>query len=137
MNRRGLLLGGLSAAFAPVLAPPSLLAQGADPGVAVIFIGASWCAFCKSAAPVLAAIVQPAGIPVLVASHDGRPIPPFPDVTDARTHPIASQITEFPTTLIYSQAAGDITARIAGYRNARHYAQLVRAAILAAAGRTG
>lgn len=132
MNRRQFLLAGCTAAAAP-----SLLAAQENPGVGVIFIGASWCSFCKSAAPVLAAMVQPAGIPVLVASHDARPIPPFLEATDARTHPIASQIEEFPTTLIYSQAAGTVTGRITGYRNARHYAQSVRAAILAAAGRTG
>ncbi|KIC21345.1 conjugal transfer protein TraF [Leisingera sp. ANG-Vp] len=132
MNRRSFLLSSLCATGAPALA-----AAQETPGVGVIFIGASWCTFCKSAAPVLAAMTQPAGIPVLVASHDARPIPPFAEVTDARTHPVAAQITEFPTTLIYSRAAGNITGQITGFRNARHYAQSVRAAVLAAARRTG
>ncbi|QEP30424.1 conjugal transfer protein TraF [Pukyongiella litopenaei] len=102
---------------------------GSEPGVGVIFVGASWCAFCKSAAPVLAAVTQPAGIAVLVASKDGRPIPPFADVVDAGSHPLAQQITELPTTLIYSQARGGVTGTIRGYRNARHYAQLVAAGL--------
>ena len=127
MNRRQFLSLSLSLASSP-----SLLLATENAGAGVIFIGASWCAFCKRAAPVLAAMTQPVGIPVLVASHDARPIPPFGEVTDARSHPIASQISEFPTTLIYSQAAGEITGQITGYRNARHYAQSVRAAVLAA-----
>lgn len=130
MNRRAFLFASLAAPVAPRFAT----AQG-TPGVGIIFIGASWCAFCKSAAPVLAAMTQPAGIPVLVASHDARPIPPFSEVVDARTHPVASQIVELPTTLIYSQTAGTVTGQVSGYRNAAHYAQSVRAAVLATQGR--
>lgn len=130
MNRRIFLLSSFSLVTMPAL----VTAQG---NVGVIFVGASWCAFCKSAAPVLAAMTQPAGIPVLVASHDARPIPPFAEMVDARTHPIASQIKALPTTMIYSQEAGTVTGQISGYRNARHYAQSVKAAILAAAGGQG
>ncbi|MFP3384994.1 TlpA family protein disulfide reductase [Tritonibacter sp. SIMBA_163] len=130
MNRRIFLLSSFSLVTMPAL----VVAQG---NVGVIFVGASWCAFCKSAAPVLAAMTQPAGIPVLVASHDARPIPPFAEMVDARTHPIASQIKALPTTMIYSQEAGTVTGQISGYRNARHYAQSVKAAILAAAGGQG
>lgn len=129
MNRRSFLLTALA-----VCAAPDLSRAQANHGVGVIFVGASWCAFCKSAAPVLAAMTQPAAIPVLVASHDARPIPPFAEMVDATSHPIASEIKVLPTTLIYSQSAGTVTGQISGYRNARHYAQSVRAAILAASG---
>lgn len=129
MKRRTFLTGSLSLLSAPVSArTPDF------PGIGVIFVGASWCAYCKSAAPVLAAILQPVHIPVLVASHDARPIPPFMEVQDARAHPIAGRISEFPTTLIYAHPVGAITAEITGYRNARHYALSVRQAILAASG---
>ena len=130
MNRRQFLTTGTAS-----LVFPSMSQAQEISGVGVIFIGASWCSFCKRAAPVLAAMVQPAGIPVLVASHDARPIPPFAEVTDARQHPVASAITTFPTTLFYSQAEGAVTSQITGYRKARHYAQSVQAAVLAAARR--
>lgn len=127
--KRRLFLAGLALSG---FAIPAAAQEGQ--GVGIILVGASWCAFCKSAAPVLAAMVEPVGIPVLVASQDARPIPPFPTVTDASKHPIASKIRTLPTTLVYSQAKGEITAEIVGYRNARHYAQRVQAAVLAARG---
>ena len=101
--------------------------------VAVIFVGASWCPHCKQAAPVLAAIMEPAGVPVLVASHDGRPIAPFPFVEDARLHPIAGQILRLPTTLIYNRVADTVVAQIEGYGGARRYAGRVTAAVRQAA----
>ncbi|WP_299775743.1 conjugal transfer protein TraF [uncultured Tateyamaria sp.] len=126
MKRRHFLAGiALSGFGLPVAAEEGQ-------GVGIILVGASWCTFCKSAAPVLAAMVEPVGIPVLVASQDARPIPPFPTATDASKHPIASKILTLPTTLIYSQAKDEVTAEIVGYRNARHYAQRVQAAVLSA-----
>lgn len=124
MNRRSFLISGTSFSLAPVFVYAQQL-----PDVGVIFVGASWCSWCKSAAPVLASVVQPVGIPVLVASQDGRHIPPFSEVTDAREHPIASQVKALPTTLIFSQSLDGITAEITGYRNARHYARSVSSAI--------
>ena len=133
MRRRGFLTGSLSMLATPAISRTSGGA-GVSSGVGVIFIGASWCAYCKSAAPVLAAVTQPAGIPVLVASHDARPIPPFMDVQDARAHPVAAGITTFPTTLIYARRKDTITAEMTGYRSARHYALSLREALLGAAG---
>ena len=128
MKRRTFILS----AGATLILPPFALADapGKSPGVGIIFIGASWCPVCKDAAPVLAAMCEPAGIPVLVVSQDGRPIPPFPSITDGAAHPIASEVQALPTTLIFSQAKGDLTAQIVGYRNARHYAQSIQVAVL-------
>lgn len=123
MNRRRFLTSLIAAGFAS----PSL-AQSEN-GVGIILVGASWCVFCKSAAPVLAATTENTGIPVLVASQDARPIPPFPTVVDAREHPIASTINTLPTTLVYSQGRNEIVGQIVGYRNARHYAQSVAHAV--------
>ena len=136
MNRRDFLATGF-ASLAPFAAHGQVSNDpGNDPstefGVGVILIGASWCSVCKSAAPVLAAMAEPAGIPVLVASHDGRPIAPFPTIVDATTHPIAASITQWPTTLIYSQRKGSVTGQIVGYKNARHYAQSITIAVKAA-----
>lgn len=100
------------------------------PGVGIIFIAAGWCPVCKNAAPVLAAMTEPVNIPVLVVSQDGRPIPPFPGVTDGSAHPIALEVKALPTTLIFSQNLGDLTAQIVGYKNARHYARSIQHAIL-------
>ncbi|WP_171182421.1 hypothetical protein [Ruegeria sp. HKCCD8929] len=69
---------------------------------------------------------------MLVASKDGRPIPPFLEISDASDHPVAARITTLPTTLIWSRATNTVTAEIVGYRNARHYAQSVAAAVRAA-----
>ena len=135
MRRRGFLTGSLSMLATPAISRASE-DHGVGPGVGVIFIGASWCAYCKSAAPVLAAVTRPAGIPVLVASHDARPIPPFTEVHDARVHTVAASITTFPTTLIYARPEDTITAEITGYRSARHYALSLRQALLVAAGQS-
>ena len=123
-----LLVGSVFGPSCGLAAPPGL------EDVAVIFVGASWCPHCKQAAPVLAAVLQPVGIPVLVASHDGRPILPFATVADAREHPIASEIKRLPTTLIYSRAADGIVAQIEGYGGARRYAGLVTSALKQASG---
>ena len=112
---------------------PSVSRAGGLSDVAVIFVGASWCPHCKQAAPVLAAILEPVGVPVLVASHDGRPILPFERMEDARTHPIASGIVRLPTTLVYSRVSDSVVAQIEGYGGARRYAGLVSAAVRKAA----
>ena len=108
-----------------------------DLGVGIIFVGASWCPACKNAAPVLAAIASSTGIPVIVASHDARPIAPFTEFVDARSHSVARQITRFPHTSIYSSVADHIVAEIIGYKNAGHYANQLRLGILKARGGFG
>ncbi len=129
MRRRSFIL----AAIASLSPCPSFAARNPYGSVGVILIGASWCPVCKSAAPVLAALTEPAGIPVLVASHDGRPIAPFPTMVDAANHPLSAGVDALPTTLIYSKERDTIIAQIVGYKNARHYAQSVSVAIKAAA----
>jgi len=114
-------------------APHGARAQDDLRDVAVIFVGASWCPHCKKAAPVLAAVLQPVGVPVLVASHDARPILPFASAQDARSHPIASQIVALPTTLIYSRVADTVVAQIEGYGGAQRYATRVAVAVRQAA----
>lgn len=125
----GTLLSGLAVCASPVFA-----AEDGFDDVAVIFVGASWCPHCKQAAPVLAAVLQPVGVPVLVASHDGRPILPFSQVEDARAHPVASEIVLLPTTLVYSRVTDGVVAQIEGYGGARRYATRVSAAVRQAAG---
>jgi hypothetical protein len=68
-------------------------------------------------------------IPVLVASHDNRPIEPFPNFTDAKTNPLSASITQFPTTLIYSKSDNAVVAQIEGYRKPQDYMMQLISAI--------
>ncbi|WP_233270683.1 conjugal transfer protein TraF [Chachezhania sediminis] len=97
--------------------------------VGFIFVGASWCGICKRAAPVLAAMTEPAGLPVLVVSEDGRPIPPFPTAILPEGHPLAAGVHQYPTTFIYAPWADRVVDEVVGYRNARAYAERVARAV--------
>ena len=124
MNRRGFLTKGLARLIsAPELTPLP---------VGFIFVGASWCPVCKHAAPVLALFAERHQIPVLVASHDGRPIAPFRSVTDARTHPLSQNIATLPTTLVYAQASDQVIAQLVGYRDPTRFARSLARGVEAA-----
>ena len=112
MNRRELL--AVFAAFS-LVAPPAQ-AEGAR-STGVIFVGASWCPVCKQAAPMLNVFAQRHRIPVIVASHDARPIEPFPEFVDGRLHPLAAPVRAFPTTLVYSSLIDGVVGGFEGYRN--------------------
>lgn len=126
MDRRTLILGAAAA-----LAPLPAVADPSAP-VGLILVGASWCPFCKGAAQALHAAAGPAGLPVLVASHDGRPIPPFEEFVDARGHPLAAGVRQWPTLLFVHLPSQRVFATIEGFRNARAYLGQVRATLTAA-----
>lgn len=115
MSRRLFLATGAAG-----LATPSF-AGTQDFGL--IFVGASWCPLCKSAAVVLLNwLHDKPEIALLVASGDDRPIPPFEDTIAASSHPIAGQVRGFPTTLGYSNArGGQLTGQIEGFRSIAGY----------------
>lgn len=93
-----------------------------------ILVGASWCPVCHRAAPVLYGVAQQLQVPVLVASADNRPIRPFPNFVDASEHPVAREITKYPTTLLFASQTGGIVGMIEGYREPKFYmAQLISA----------
>lgn len=118
LNRRSLLLG----IGAGLLSAPSLArAQAETQSVALIMVGASWCPVCKQAAPMLAVFAERYGVPVMVVSHDDKPIAPFETYVPANQHPIAGAIERFPTTLIYSNYVDQLVVSIEGYRNPRWY----------------
>lgn len=117
MIRRQFILGG---SFAAVLPAPSA-ARNATP-IGIIFLGASWCPYCKRAAPILAGISQRARVPVLVASFDDRPIDPFPDYVSAHGHPLASNVRVFPTTVVMQPRSHQLVGRFEGFKSARDYA---------------
>jgi len=121
LNRREVLVGGA----AMLLPLPALAIENAG----VILVGASWCSVCKQAAPILALLSEQGQFPVLVASHDARPIPPFPDVVSSLENPLTSDITTFPVTLVYSAAQNAVAGRVDGFRNPKWYMRAVASMI--------
>ena len=117
------ILTGLSGL---VLAAPAC-ANATSTGI--IFAGASWCPVCKKAAPVLAAISERFGVPVLVASADERPIPPFPNLVPLAGHPLARSVAAYPTTLIYNAKSDTVIGSIEGYKSPTWYLGTVTAFI--------
>lgn len=113
-NRRQILLG------LPALA----LARSAaarTPATGIILAGASWCPACKQAAPILAVFAERHGLPVIVASADERPIPPFPEIVPLNHHPMGESVSVYPTTLIYNAARDAVIGSVEGYRNSTWY----------------
>lgn len=94
-------------------------------GAGIIFVGASWCPVCHKAAPLLKAISDQLNVPVLVASGDAKPIAPFSEFVPAAGHPLAAEVREYPTVLIYSAAEQKIVATVVGYRRPQWFMQQV------------
>ena len=78
----------------------------------------------------LAAFSQAHGVPVLVASADGRLIPPFASMVPASGHPIAQQVQAYPTTLVFSNKANELVSSIVGFRNPTWYLSQVRSGVI-------
>lgn len=121
-NRRQ-VLAGLSSL---VLAHP---ARAEATSTGIIFAGASWCPVCKKAAPVLAALSERFGVPVIVASADERPIAPFPNLVPLVGHPLAEAVGAYPTTFIYNSNHDAVIGSIEGYRNPSWYLGAVTALV--------
>lgn len=121
-NRRQ-VLAGLPAL---VLAAPTK-AQVTASGI--IFAGASWCPVCKKAAPVLAALSERFGVPVIIASADERPIAPFPNLVPLAGHPLAEVVAAYPTTFIYNSKRDAVIGSIEGYREPTWYLGTITAFI--------
>lgn len=126
MNRRQFITSTFGASFS--LAATGALAQTSATGI--ILVGAGWCNVCKQAAPMLEAFSQAHGVPVLVASGDNQPIPPFASVVPAAGHPIAQQVQAYPTTLVFSNKSNQLVASIVGYRNPTWYLSQVRSGVI-------
>lgn len=131
LNRRAFLIGGATSLTLPSLA----YAQDGPDDVALILVGASWCAVCKQAAPMLAVFADRFQLPVLVASADEKPIAPFERFVPAAGHAIAASVNRFPTTMIYSGQADQLVYAVEGYRNATWYLGQLRAGVVQAGGK--
>lgn len=130
MKRRDFLAGF---AAAPLIGIGAAEAQSfRERPIGLILVGVSWCAFCKGAASALQAATGPAELPLLVASQDGLPIAPIPDVIDARGHPLASAVGQVPVLLFIHIPSQQVIARIDGFRNPRAYLNRVRSTLLQA-----
>lgn len=116
IHRRAVLSGASALCFMSVNA-----AFARQPSTGIIFVAASWCPICKRAAPILNVFAQRHGLDVLVASYDARPIAPFPEFVDSRSHPIVRGISRLPTTLVYSATVDAVMGSVEGYRNPQWY----------------
>lgn len=133
---RGMRTAALAAMIGLVLGAPAR--AGADAGedaprpewrIGVILVGASWCSYSQAAAQTLAAAARPVGLPVLVASADGRAIGPYSRVEDARGHPLAAEVTVFPTVFFVDLESQQVVDRIEGFRNPRAFLGRLRAIV--------
>lgn len=115
-NRREVLAAGAGA----VLLPKVAQARG-QLAVGFIFIGASWCPWCKAAAPIVYDLAAEERLPTLVVSKDARPIPPFSEFVEAAGHPVADAIEAIPALLVYAPATDSIIARIDGFQDGGRY----------------
>lgn len=106
-----------------------VLAQATEPGVAVIFVAASWCPYCAQVAPLLASLPREAGVPILVASLDNQPVLPFRDFVDGQSHPLSARAARIPVVMVFNQRHADVTHVIDHYRNPRQFVQLLGAAL--------
>lgn len=127
MDRRQFVFTMLaSSAFSPKAS------FAAPQSVGLILVGQSWCNACKGAASTLYGSIQQSGLPFMVASQDGEPIPPFDDYVDARGHPIAMGIATVPVLLFVHTPTQEIIARIDGFTNPHRYLRQIRATLIAA-----
>ena len=117
-NRREILIGAAATAAACVPAPATARGQLA---VGFIFVAASWCPFCKLAAPIINTIAAEERLATLVVSKDAKPIPPFTEFVEAAGHPVADAIEAVPALLIYAPVNDSIIARIDGFQGAANY----------------
>jgi F plasmid transfer operon protein len=130
LSRRA-LLGALSFLLFPAFASPAK--AGEHPRIALIFVGASWCPVCHGAAAALAPAAARSELEVLVASQDGKPIPPWTDFVDARGNPLTAEVKALPTLLFVDLARGEVFSRLEGFQSPGQYLGSVRQTLLEAA----
>jgi len=118
IDRRHFMITGL-AASGMTLTGRSALAN--DAGLGIILVGASWCPWCHGAAEQLAIAAGQWGWPILIASLDNTPIPPFEDFIEASNHPLTVDINRLPTTLIVAPKDNHIVSAFEGYKGPAPY----------------
>lgn len=104
--------------------PSPLLAEFYAPkrrDIGFIFIGASWCPYCHKAAPYLHRLAANDGIPVLVVSIDGRPIPPFTEFVHDPDHPLVGDSPRLPTTMLWDAQTDAVIGKFDGFKKASRY----------------
>lgn len=128
---RRTLLGALSSVLFPAFASDAK--AGEHPKIALIFVGASWCPVCHGAAAALAPAAARSELEVLVASQDGKPIPPWTDFVDARGNPLTAEVKALPTLLFVDLTRGEVFSRLEGFQSLGQYLGSVRQTLLEAA----
>lgn len=122
ITKRKFLTTGTAAFMTPALAQAQYYVP-TRPEVGIIFIAASWCAYCKAAAPVLDRLARNSDIPVMVVSTDNQPIAPFPEFIHDPQHPMVVADQRVPRTALYNATRDEITGMIEGYRGPGNYAR--------------
>lgn len=130
MKRRDLILAAAALPLAGTL--PAAAQPMRERPIGLILVGASWCPFCKAASNTLFASAEPASIPVLIASQDGKPIPPYTDFVEAAGHPIAKDIIQLPTLVFVYLPTQEMIHQITGFRNPRSYLGQIQSVLLQA-----
>lgn len=130
MMRRRFILRGLSVS---VLAMP-LSAQDQAEAIGIIMVGASWCPYCKDAAVQLHRAAYEWNWPVLIASLDDQPIPPFADYIPSHGHPLTRDVRHLPTTLVVVPARNEILAAFEGFSGPGPFLAQIATAIESAQG---
>lgn len=128
---RRTVLGVFSSLLLPGFA--SAAKAGEHPRIALIFVGASWCPVCHGAAAALAPAAARSELEVLVASQDGKPIPPWTDFVDARGNPLTAEVKALPTLLFVDLTRGEVFSRLEGFQSPGQYLGSVRQTLLEAA----
>ena len=130
LNRRAVL----GAFYSLILTAFAKTAKaGEHPRIALIFVGASWCPVCHGAAAALAPAAARSDLEILVASQDGKPIPPWTDFVDARGNPLTAEVKALPTLLFVDLARGEVFSRLEGFQSPGQYLGSVRQTLLEAA----
>ena len=129
LSRRAVLAAAASL-FLPTFT--SAAKAGEHPRIALIFVGASWCPVCHGAAAALAPAAARSQLEILVASQDGKPIPPWTDFVDARGNPLTADVKALPTLLFVDLARGEIFSRLEGFQSPGQYLGAVRQTLLEA-----
>ena len=129
LSRRA-VLAAFSVTLFPVLTPAAR--AGEHPRIALIFVGASWCPVCHGAAAAPAPAAARSELEILVASQDGKPIPPWTDFVDARGNPLTADVKALPTLLFVDLARGEVISRLEGFQSPSQYLGAVRQTLLEA-----
>lgn len=126
MNRRDFVS---ICSVAALMGSTTLASARGGPGIGLIFVGAGSCPYCPIIAPVLWNLAQEVNIPIMLASMDRNPVAPFMEFQDGLSHPLTRDFADVPHILIWNAKYDQVTHKVSGFRNPRHFFQLLASAM--------